>query len=97
VFLAARLNRNRRALSWPEGLLGRLGDASYSIYLVQVFTISGFCKIFLKLWPSMPLSFLIMIVVIATILVGWVAYMLLERPISRVFRTVGLRTRLARA
>ena len=40
VAAAAFVSRSRMDRSWPELALARLGDASYSIYLAQVNTVS---------------------------------------------------------
>lgn len=97
VFLAAHFEKRHRILSGIENVLGRLGDASYSIYLVQVFVISGIFKIMMKLFPSMPLDIAMLAVALMTIFAGWLAYLFVEKPIAAVLRGQGFRMGWARA
>ena len=50
VLCAAWIDKRKLPLSGPGRLFARLGDASYSIYLVQVFVISIACKVFVLSW-----------------------------------------------
>jgi len=63
-----------------SGLLTLLGDASYSIYLIQVFTIPAFYKLaaFLRL-PSSQADLLALICLGLTASAGLVSYWVLER------------------
>jgi exopolysaccharide production protein ExoZ len=58
-----------------------LGDASYSIYLIQVFTISFFFKV-LKYFPVNGFEFLFFLLnILFTVLVGSVFYLIFEKKI----------------
>jgi exopolysaccharide production protein ExoZ len=84
VLLAAALSK-RRQRPWPvEKFLGVLGDASYSIYLLQVFVISGSIKILIKL-DEFPIDLIILITTVATIAAGYISYVCLERPLLQYF------------
>jgi len=66
------------------GLAGVLGDASYSIYLIQVFTIPAFYK-FLVLMnvETTHTDFLGIMALVATAFGGWLLYVSFERPVTR--------------
>lgn len=63
-----------------------LGDASYSIYLVQVISIPLSYKIFLQL-PVLPFSFTaelyVVLSVVMTCLLGIMVHLFLEKPLAR--------------
>jgi exopolysaccharide production protein ExoZ len=86
VFAAAHLSRARARISLFETALGRLGDASYSIYLSQIFTVSAICKLSVKFLPSIRLDALIAGSTIGTILVGFLIYILVEEPVLNLCR-----------
>jgi len=69
------------------GLAGVLGDASYSIYLIQVFTIPAFYK-FLALidLKTTHTDFLGIMALAGTAFGGWLLYVLFERPVTRVLK-----------
>jgi exopolysaccharide production protein ExoZ len=80
VALAAFASRERRNPSWLERSLARLGDASYSIYLAQVDTVSLASTSIAAALPSIsPLA-----VVLATgslvVVLGLLLNILIERP-----------------
>lgn len=83
VGLAAWLDRRELALASPTRWAARLGDASYAIYLVQVFTISGVCKLAVRVAPGLPLPALILVITMTTIAAGYGLFLLVERPIGR--------------
>ena len=56
-----------------------IGDASYSIYLVQVFTIPIIFKILDKILPARFGEMGILICILATIIAGAISYQLIER------------------
>jgi peptidoglycan/LPS O-acetylase OafA/YrhL len=72
-----------------EKMLARLGDASYSIYLFQVFVFSAVCKLVVKLFPSFPLDALIPILTVIAILVGYFVYIFAEKPALDLCRRIG--------
>lgn len=66
-------------------ILKELGNASYSIYLVHVVTISIACKFLTRWAPHTPSWLTIPFVSLLGIAVGYAAYRLLERPIMKLF------------
>lgn len=60
-----------------------LGDASYSVYLVQVFTIAAVVKAAGKLSPNLPGDALVIAATIATVALGCVVYQYGERPLTQ--------------
>jgi exopolysaccharide production protein ExoZ len=81
VFAAAKLSARRKSVSALERGLEKLGDASYSIYLVQVFTIPAVCKAAVRLAPAIPLDLLIAVAASITILAGYGLYRFFEMPV----------------
>jgi exopolysaccharide production protein ExoZ len=57
-----------------------LGDASYSIYLIQVISIQAYYKFFSALNIQMNNDFLVIGCLIATAIGGVVMYLLVEKP-----------------
>jgi peptidoglycan/LPS O-acetylase OafA/YrhL len=64
--------------------LMRLGDASYSIYLVQVFTLPGFALVFKYFGLQHHISFDVLVVVLATCTTaaGYMFFAFVERPLT---------------
>ena len=77
--------RDQRAkpLSFSNRLFARLGDASYSIYLMQVFVISIACKVLAAAVPRLPVDAAIVIVSLATLLVAYGVHLGVELPMTR--------------
>lgn len=69
-----------RSLPLPVWIV-RLGDASYSIYLVQVFTISACAKVAQKLAPALDPEGIIVVLTLITIGCGLLSYYLIEVPL----------------
>lgn len=67
-------------------LLIELGNASYSIYLVQVFGLPMMTKILIKITPDMPGIFVFISISIFSILLGYIFYQLIEKNINRIFK-----------
>lgn len=63
-------------------VLSQLGDASYSIYLMQVFTLPAMTKVLVKLTPNMPGILVFLIISIFSIFVGYLFYWLIERNLN---------------
>lgn len=81
LWAAVRCNQR-----WPQvgrvgQLVGILGDASYSIYLIQVFTIPAVFKVIARAMPGMPLYNAIALVSLSTIIGGMLVYIFAERPL----------------
>lgn len=73
---------NRPAPRW----LTRLGDASYSIYLVQVFTVPVVAKVMRAAWPAHHPELLVVAAAAATLAAGMLSFVLLEKPIGRMLQ-----------
>ena len=86
---AAYLSRWRARPSWIETILARLGDASYSIYLAQVNTISLACKYTAQLIPGISFPAIIVVATCIGIAAGMLLNILVERPLLRFCRGVG--------
>lgn len=80
--LGARFNQGRFART-----LLLLGDASYSIYLVQVLTIPATFRFVLALAPHFPLALLIVLSILTTLSAGAASFLMIERPLMRHFKT----------
>jgi peptidoglycan/LPS O-acetylase OafA/YrhL len=74
------------AASAPQirrGISVFLGEASYSIYLVQVFTIPVIYKLVARFVPGIDGDLLALLAVILTAVAGVVTYVAVERPLGR--------------
>jgi len=80
VLGAAYLSRARTTPSPFETIVARLGDASYSIYLIQVLSLPAAGKLAARLWPAMPLDGLIAASTAATIVAAYGLYLFIEKP-----------------
>ena len=80
VLGAAYLSRVRMAPSPIETVVARLGDASYSIYLIQVLTLPAVGKLAARAWPTMPLDMFTVIGTAATVLAAYGLYLFIEKP-----------------
>jgi exopolysaccharide production protein ExoZ len=87
VLAAAYLSQMRPQPSMAENAFGRLGDASYSIYLVQVFTISAAGKIAAKIFPTLHVGRFILLATAFTVFAGWLASVLIEKPLLSLSRS----------
>jgi exopolysaccharide production protein ExoZ len=84
VLAAAALSKLRQNPSLLERFFGALGDASYSIYLVQVFTISASVKVLGKS-GAVSINLVIWVTTLVTIAIGYISYVGLERPLLQFF------------
>ena len=85
----AYLSRRRTSPSWSERALARLGDASYSIYLAQVQTVSFTCLLVASLVPAIPPLLLVFAVCCVVVLFGLLINVAIERPLLSLCRRVG--------
>lgn len=83
VGTAAWLDRRRTPLAWSTRALARLGDASYSMYLAQAFTISAACKVLMRVAPQVSLIVSIVAATAATVAASYAVFLLVERPLLR--------------
>jgi exopolysaccharide production protein ExoZ len=96
VAAAAYVSRKRIDLSWPERALARLGDASYSIYLVQVQTVSLASASIASLVPVIPPVLLVTVTSGIVVALGLLLNIVAERPLLNLCRRIGRpRTRVA--
>ncbi|WP_050478481.1 acyltransferase family protein [Herbaspirillum rhizosphaerae] len=65
-----------------------LGDASYSIYLIQVFTVSACGQLVHLVYPHLDPEVLIALATLLTVCAGVASYKLIESPIQRWFRNL---------
>lgn len=89
VAAAAVISRRRIHPSWPERALARLGDASYSIYLAQVETVSLASVAIAGLVPAISPLLLLMATSGVVVALGLVLNILVERPLLRLCRRLG--------
>ncbi|HEV7600212.1 MAG TPA: acyltransferase [Bradyrhizobium sp.] len=89
VAAAAWLSRKRIDPSWPERALARLGDASYSIYLAQVETVSLASTAVASLIPAIPPLLLLMVTCCIVVALGLLLNILVERPLLKLCRRLG--------
>ena len=86
VTAAAFVSRKRLDPSWPERALARLGDASYSIYLAQVQTVSLASTAVATLIPSIPSLLLLVVTSGIVVALGLLLNIVVERPLLRFSR-----------
>ncbi len=96
VAAAAWLSRKRVDPAWPERALARLGDASYSIYLAQVETVSLASKFVASMLPAIPPLLLLVVTSCIVVALGLALNILVERPLLTLCRRVGGPVRAAR-
>jgi exopolysaccharide production protein ExoZ len=97
VAAAAFVSRARLDPSWPERALARLGDASYSIYLAQVQTVSLASAAVATLVPAIPPLLLLVVTSAIVVAFGLLLNVAVERPLLRFSRRlVGSRPPRAR-
>ena len=89
VAAAAFISRKRIDPSWPERALGRLGDASYSIYLAQVQTVSLACTAIVGLVPAISPLLLVIVTSCIVVALGLLLNILVERPLLQLSRRLG--------
>jgi exopolysaccharide production protein ExoZ len=89
VAAAVWASRKRIDPSWPERALARLGDASYSIYLAQVETVSLASVAVAGLIPAIPPLLLLMVTSGIVVTLGLALNILVERPLLKLCRRVG--------
>ena len=96
VAAAAYASRKRIDPSWPERALARLGDASYSIYLAQVETVSLTSGAVASLFPAIPPLLLLMVTSCVVVALGLTLNILVERPLLKLCRRLGRRPQATR-
>jgi len=96
VMAAAFVSRKRTKPSRLERVLARLGDASYSIYLAQVETVSLAGATVAGLIPSVPPMLLLIVTSAIVVAFGLLLNIAVERPLLRFSRRLGA-PRLAQA
>jgi exopolysaccharide production protein ExoZ len=89
VTAAAFVSRKRMYPSWLERALARLGDASYSIYLAQVQTVSLASTTIASLVPVVPPLLLVIVTSGIVVAFGLLLNILAERPLLNLCRRIG--------
>ena len=89
VMGAAFLSRRRTHVSWLERALARLGDASYSIYLAQVETVTLAGTALVGIIPSIPPLLLLAVTTAIVTAFGLLLNIAVERPLLRFSRRLG--------
>jgi exopolysaccharide production protein ExoZ len=89
VMAAAFISRKRAHPSWPERALARLGDASYSIYLAQVETVSLAGATVAGLIPAISPLLLLTVTTVIVVAFGLLLNIAVERPLLRFSRRLG--------
>ena len=89
VAAAAFVSRKRNDPSWPELAMARLGDASYSIYLAQVDTVSLASRAIAGLLPAIPPQLLIIATTGIVVALGLLLNITVERPLLKFCRRLG--------
>lgn len=75
--------RHRRLPRWMVAS----GDGSYSIYLIQFFTISATAKVLQRLAPQLNGDVFILFTTTVTVVIGMACFYLVETPMSRWLRS----------
>ncbi|MDB5583852.1 MAG: acyltransferase 3 [Bradyrhizobium sp.] len=91
VFVVSTTNSGRLMRAKIMQILVTLGDASYSLYLVQALSIPVACRIFKKLMPMLTADMAIVIVSLFSVAAGYLCYIAVERPLGRLIRRRGRR------
>ncbi|MBN8988322.1 MAG: acyltransferase [Rhizobiales bacterium] len=89
VAAAAFVSRRRIDPSWLERAMGRLGDASYSIYLAQVETVSLASRFIAGLVPGISPVLLIVVTSSIVVALGLALNIVVERPLLGLCRRLG--------
>jgi exopolysaccharide production protein ExoZ len=89
VAAAALVSRKRFSPSWPEPTLARLADASYSIYLAQVQSVSLASTLIASLVPVIPPLLLVMVASGIAVAIGLLLNVVAERPSLDLCRRMG--------
>ncbi len=83
LLLAGAVALEKRGRSLFPAFLTRLGDASYSLYLVQVFTLSAFAKIGRFVLGDGNAEALVWLATLGTVAAGFVLHHVVEVPLGR--------------
>ena len=67
--------------------LAKVGDASYSIYLVQVLALPAVGKLVARFLPELPPDLLVLVAVVLVVAVGMLIYRSIERPLLKMLQT----------
>jgi exopolysaccharide production protein ExoZ len=89
VAAAAFVSRRRVNPSLPERALARLGDASYSIYLAQVETVSLASASIAGAIPTIPPLLLLVVTSAIVVALGLLLNIVVERPLLKLCRRLG--------
>jgi peptidoglycan/LPS O-acetylase OafA/YrhL len=68
-----------------------LGNASYSIYLLQVIVLPAVGKAWLRFAPTLPPDLLVVVATVIAVLAGVAFYKFVEHPLQRALQPLLLR------
>jgi peptidoglycan/LPS O-acetylase OafA/YrhL len=83
LLLAGAVALEKHGKSLFPAFLTRLGDASYSLYLVQVFTLSMFAKLGRFVLGEGSTEALVLVATLGTVVAGFVLHHVVEVPLGR--------------
>ena len=83
VVLAIYFERLFSHLPAVGRLFVRLGDASYSIYLMQVISLPALAKVLAKVMPGISVDAFTVLSCLCTLVAGYMLYRLVERPLTK--------------
>ncbi len=83
LVLAGAVTLEKRGKSLFPAFLTRLGDASYSLYLAQVFTLSAFAKLGLFVLGEGRAESLVWLATLGSVAAGFVLHHFVEVPLGR--------------
>lgn len=89
VAAAAWVSLKRTQPAWPERVLERLGDASFSIYLAQVNTVIFAAQAIAYMVPTIHPLLLVAATSVIVVLAGLALNIVVERPLLKVCRHLG--------
>jgi len=76
---------------WFSGVVSKIGDASYAIYLVHFPVISILCKLAIRFDGLMPREFWFFAILLVSVLAGQIFHVVAERPLVRWLSKYNLR------
>jgi peptidoglycan/LPS O-acetylase OafA/YrhL len=83
-------DRIRRASSILKGIFLGMGDSSYSLYLIHPFVLSGLARLLQHFNATSDHVLFIILLLVPTVVVGHLAYLYIEKPLTAVAKKVFL-------
>jgi exopolysaccharide production protein ExoZ len=91
VMLALRYESKLKLLPGMQ-MFKSIGDASYCLYLIQVFAIPFLAKVLFKVLPTLNADFFVLIALIITVLSSIILHKFFERPVLKVLTSFSTST-----